>query len=151
MHSVALLAEAMPRTVLVTVYAISYFLIIPLTPCGLSRGREVFSCCHALIDWSSLAFNKHLSFLLWCCPKNCGLCVFVFSSPFYHLMQWKGGLTSGWYRYVLVNLIQSVGVLEQCSLSAVEGELHFLLLLLIVLVPLRKQRCKEVWWLARIF
>lgn len=63
-HSVSPLAEAMPRTVLVTVYAISYFLIIPLTPCGLSRGREVFSYCGALIDWSSPAFNKHLSSLL---------------------------------------------------------------------------------------
>lgn len=119
----------MPRTVLVTVYAIGYFLIMPLTPCGLSRGREVFSFCGALIGWPSPAFNKHLSFLLWCCPKSCGLC--VFSSPFYHVMQWKRGLTSGWYCYVLVNLMQFVGVLEQCSLSAVEDELHFLLLLLI--------------------
>lgn len=146
----------MPRTVLVTVYAISYFLIIPLTPCGLSRGTEVFSFCGALIDWPSPAFNKHLSFLLWCCPKSCGLCVFfpLLPLPLHkQWKQWKRGLTSGWYCYVLVNLMQFVGVLEQCSLSAVEEELHFLLLLLIflVLVPLRKQRCKEVWWLTQIF
>lgn len=151
--SVSLTAEARPRTCLscvtVLTYAIS-FTVLSLLYCGVCRGEKKALCrCKVLFQCSFLAFYEHLPFLLLLCwPENslgflCAVCV----PPPFFVMQWKGG--QAWNRclnILLVTFIKHNAFSRLYVVYQLQGEAAFCLALVefLILVPLSKQRCRDV-------